>query len=271
MRSYSASCRIGDQKEIANANGSQSEERRQEASGVDRNSPQKTQLRFGAPEFISKQPTKSYAPLDQSCYHSTWPGTRCDDSKEFGHSGRYSTRGHTVSELPSWKEKPDFSWMPSRGPFNELRPKACENFTHASRFPTYRFTPMFEAPGKESNRRFSGKKSDYPMFRQLLLGDYHLLWESDPYLLLKRVADSVSDNVYEHIKGIWVMRNPHEALNRIWEILEDLYGDPRELIETAIQDVKWANGSLASKEASMQAYRTKLRNLRSIAGSINML
>ena len=271
MGNCKASCRIGDQKETANANGSQSEERTQEASGVDRNSPQKTQLRFGAPEFISKEPTKPYASLDQSCYHSTWLGAQCDDPKEFGHSGRYSTRDYTVSGLPSWKEKPDFSWMPSRGPYNEFRSKTGENLTHASRFSTYRFTPMFEAPGKESNRRFSGKKSDYPMFRQQLLRDYHLLWESDPYLLLKRVADSVSDNVYEHIKGVWVMRNPQEALNRIWEILEDLYGDPRGLIETAIQDVKWAKGSLASKVASMQAYRTKLRNLRSIAGSINML
>ena len=67
------------------------------------------------------------------------------------------------------------------------------------------------------------------------------------------------------------MRNPQEALNWIWEILGDIYRDPKGLIETAIQDVKWAKGSLASKVASMQAYLTKLRNLGSIAESINML
>ena len=109
------------------------------------------------------------------------------------------------------------------------------------------------------------------MFRQQLLRDYHLLWESDPYLLLKRVANSASDNVYEHIKGVWVMKNQQEALNQIWEILKNICGDPRGLIETAIQDVRWAKASLASKVASMQSHRTKLRNLRSNAGSINML
>ena len=91
----------------------------------------------------------------------------------------------------------------------------------------------------EPNRKFSGTRSDYPMFRQQLLRDYRLLWASDPYLLLQRIANSVVDGVYEHIKSAWVMREPQEALDRIWEILEDIYGDPRRLLENAIQEIKW--------------------------------
>ena len=122
--------------------------------------------------------------------------------------------------------------------------------------------------GKEGQRRFSGKKSDYPMFRQQLLQEYNLLWSSDPYTLLQRIANSVSDSVYEHIKNAWIMRNPQDALDRIWEILEDLYGDPNGLLENAIQDVKWEKGSITNKVTQLQAYRTKLRNLQSVALSI---
>ena len=69
--------------------------------------------------------------------------------------------------------------------------------------------------GKEGQRRFSGKKSDYPMFRQQLLQEYNLLWSSNPYTPLQRIANSVSDSVYEHIKNAWIMINPQDALDRI--------------------------------------------------------
>ena len=65
------------------------------------------------------------------------------------------------------------------------------------------------------------------------------------------------------------MRNPREALDRIWESLEDLY-DPRELLENAIQEIKWQRGLLLSKVSALQWYRTKLRNLESVASSISM-
>ena len=64
--------------------------------------------------------------------------------------------------------------------------------------------------------------------------------------------------------------NPREALDRIREILEDLYGDPRGLLENAIQEIKWQRESLLSKVSALQCYRTKLRNLESIALSISM-
>ena len=129
---------------------------------------------------------------------------------------------------------------------------------------------MYEIGNGEANRRFSGKRSDYPMFRQQLLRDYSLLWESEPYSLLQKIANSVTDAVYEHIKSAWVMRNPQEALDHIWEILEDLCGDPRKLLENAIQEIKWQRGSLLSKVSALQCYRTKLRNLESVASSISM-
>ena len=66
------------------------------------------------------------------------------------------------------------------------------------------------------------------------------------------------------------MRNPQDALERIWEILEDLYGNPRGLLDNAIRDVKWERGSLASKVSSLQSYCTKLRNLKSVAISIGL-
>ena len=62
--------------------------------------------------------------------------------------------------------------------------------------------------------------------------------------------------------------DPREALDRIWEILEDLYGDPRGLLENAIQEIKWQRGTLLSKVSVLQCYRTKLRNLESVASPI---
>ena len=108
-------------------------------------------------------------------------------------------------------------------------------------------------------------------FRQQLVRDYHLLWEWEPHILLQKIAHSVSDSVYEHIKSDWIMRSPHEALNSIWKILEDFYSNPRGLIETALLDVKWNKGSLSSNASSLQTYRTKLRNLKSVALSIGKL
>ena len=151
-----------------------------------------------------------------------------------------------------------------RPPWGEYERRNLEERLYA------RYSRMYEIGNGEANRRFSGKRSDYPMFRQQLLRDYSLLWESEPYFLLLKIANSVTDAVYEHIKSAWVMRNPREALDRIWEILEDLYGDPRGLLENAIQEIKWQTGSLLSKVSALQCYRTKLRNLESVASSISM-
>ena len=147
-----------------------------------------------------------------------------------------------------------------------------DNYLNRGRFypKYYAATIGGDIGSKEEQRRFSGKRSDYPMFRQKLIRDYNLLWHSNPYALLQKIANSVSDNVYEHIKNAWVMRNPQNALDRIWEILEEFYGDPNGLLENAIWDIKWEKGSLSNKVSSLQLYRTKLRNLQSVAKSIGM-
>ena len=49
-----------------------------------------------------------------------------------------------------------------------------------------RYSRMYKIGNGEANSRFSGKGSNYPMFRQQLLCDYSLLWESDPFLCYKR-------------------------------------------------------------------------------------
>ena len=147
-----------------------------------------------------------------------------------------------------------------------------DNYLNRGRFypKYYAATIGGDIGSKEEQRRFSGRRSDYPMFRQKLIRDYNLLWHSNPYVLLQKIANSVSDNVYEHIKNAWVMRNPQNALDRIWEILEEFYGDPNGLLENAIWDIKWEKGSLSNKVSSLQLYRTKLRNLQSVAKSIGM-
>ena len=47
-----------------------------------------------------------------------------------------------------------------------------------------RYSTMLGSGSRDTTRRFSGKRVDYPMFRQQLLHDFHLLWEFDPYTLL---------------------------------------------------------------------------------------
>ena len=58
------------------------------------------------------------------------------------------------------------------------------------------------------------------------------------------------------------MRDPQEALNCMWDIFEDVCGDPRYLLENAIREIKWDKGSLENKVFLLQTYRTTLRNLK---------
>ena len=132
------------------------------------------------------------------------------------------------------------------------------------------YFPMWSIGQRDFTRQFGGKRSDYPMFRQQLLRDYEMLWNTDPYALWQRIANTVTDSVYEHIKSAWIMRDPQEALDRVWKIFEDLYGDPRGLLDSAIRDVKWDKECLVGKVPLLQSYRTKLRNLKSVAESVGM-
>ena len=62
-----------------------------------------------------------------------------------------------------------------------------------------RYSAKFELGSRDANRRFNGKRSDYTRFRQQLVRDYAMLWNSDPYTLLQKTANSVTDAVYKHI------------------------------------------------------------------------
>ena len=128
---------------------------------------------------------------------------------------------------------------------------------------------MWSIGQRDFTRQFGGKRSDYPMFRQQLLRDYEMLWNTDPYALWQRIANTVTDSVYEHIKSAWIMRDP-QALDRVWKIFEDLYGDPRGLLDSVIRDVKWDKECLVGKVPLLQSYRTKLHNLKSVAESVGM-
>ena len=75
--------------------------------------------------------------------------------------------------------------------------------------------------------------------------------ETSSYSLLQKIANSVSDDVHKHIKNIWIMQDLREAMHRIFEILEDLCGDPRSFIKTAIQKVKRATCKQNKADASL--------------------
>ena len=97
-----------------------------------------------------------------------------------------------------------------------------------------------------------------------------MLWNTDRYALLQRIANTVTDSVYEHIKSAWIMRDPQKALDRVWEIFEDLYRDPRGLLDSVIRDVKWDKECFVRMVPLLHSYRTKLRNLKSAAESVGM-
>ena len=65
-------------------------------------------------------------------------------------------------------------------------------------------------------------------------------------------------------------RDPQKALDCVWEIFKDLYGDPRGLLDSVIRDVKWDKQCLIGKAPLLQSYRTKLRNFKSVAESVGM-
>ena len=72
-------------------------------------------------------------------------------------------------------------------------------------------------------------------------------------MVSKTLSTAALPLVYSKAK--LVMRNPREALDRIWQSLEDLYGDPRGLLENAIQEIKWQRGLPLSKVSALQCYR----------------
>ena len=102
-----------------------------------------------------------------------------------------------------------------------------------------KYSMPFEVGSKETGRKFSGKRANYQVFRQPLLGEYRMLWDIDPYTLLEKIANSLTNTVYEHIRSPWVMRGPLEALSRKWEVSKDSYGNPQGMFENAIRKIKW--------------------------------
>ena len=78
----------------------------------------------------------------------------------------------------------------------------------------------------------------------------------------------MTDSVYEHIKSAWIILDQQEALDLVWKIFEDLYGDPRRLFDSFIRDFKCDKECLIGKVPLLQSYQTKLRNLKSVAESI---
>ena len=62
------------------------------------------------------------------------------------------------------------------------------------------FPSLYYNHSNDSGRKFTGKISDYPNFRQMLLCDYHMMWSSNPYVLLDKIGSAVSDCVHEHSK-----------------------------------------------------------------------
>ena len=216
--------------------------------------PQVQELQHDAPEFV---PWRTAG--NKGFYkHPNW-------ESDYTRQGNVNTRQSQGSNYC-----PNYPWNVSGGP-KETQPGRYdyEQGQLDGRLRA-KYSMLFEMGSKETSRKFSGRKADYQVFRQQLLRDYRILWDIDPYTLLQKIANSVTDSVYEHIRSAWVMRDPHEALSRIWEILEDLYGDPLGMFKNAIREIKWEKGSLTNKVSSLQTYRTKLRNLKSIAESINM-
>ena len=207
-------------------------------------------LRSGAPEFVP-QPFGRRDPPAQlfstpynigGYYDTTWDYTKpkvINESKNETTDNAFSSVLDRQDECPNYSlARPTYPWEQEGRARIDDNSGAHELLRFHKRMHTTNFAKMIDLGGTDGNRKFGGKKSDYPMFRQQLLKDYHLYWKSDPYLLLQRIANSVSDSVYEHIKCAWVMRDPQDGLNQIWEILKDLYGDSRGLLENAIWDIK---------------------------------
>ena len=131
-----------------------------------------------------------------------------------------------------------------------------------------RYMAMFQAGRHETDRKFTGNLDDYPMFRQELQHHYELLYHSEPRTLLKKIANSISDDVWYYIKSAWINRDPWEALNAIWQILEDQYGEPRKLLNHSVKQVLNQNGIMLTT-SSLTSCRAKLRNLKALAQSID--
>ena len=172
--------------------------------------PQVQELQHDAPEFVPW-----HTAGNKGFYkHPNW-------ESDYTRQGNVNTRQSQGSNYC-----PNYPWNVSGGP-RETQPGRYdyEQGQLDGRLRA-KYSMLFEMGSKETSRKFSGRKADYQVFRQQLLRDYRMLWDIDPYTLLQKIANSVADLVYEHIRSAWVMRDPHEALSRIWEILEDLYGDP---------------------------------------------
>ena len=182
--------------------------------------------------------------------------------------------GEDLQEFPEdcWKNNVSTSQSTLPGGWNVTQDSIHENDYikgHLDGRLNEKYMAMFQAGRHEMERKFSGKLDDYPMFRQDLQQHYELLWKSEPRTLLKKIASSVTDNVWKVIKSAWVERNPWESLNMIWEILEDEYGDPRLLLNHSVRQVLSESKGVSSTIPSLTSFRARLRNLKAVARSIN--
>ena len=89
-----------------------------------------------------------------------------------------------------------------------------------------RYAALFEEMGRNQELKFTGVPSHYPIYRHKLVQKYTELAQSEPELLLRFIENTVSGTAYDYIKNAWVMRKPHDAIVRIWETLERIYGHP---------------------------------------------
>ena len=193
-------------------------------------------LRTEAPEFIpagmsiscSSSAVKSHS-IGLSTYTSKpWEPIRSDPGLSEVTAGVKRSYGNPLSTPDNPSGSPTAGKHPwrqtgeqrKRNGFDSYESGLLDGMLHA------RYSAMFDLGSRDDNRRFNGKRSDYPIFRQQLVRDYAMLWNSDPYTLLQKIANSVTDAVYEHIKSAWVIRNPQDAIERIWEILEDFMAIP---------------------------------------------
>ena len=124
------------------------------------------------------------------------------------------------------------------------------------------FLSLIEAMKTTQASRFGGKSIEFPAFRQRIRPYFNMYFDSAPLLLLEYMLASITKDVAKDVAYNAQREDPQEALIRIWENLDRLYGNEQEILTELFKGVSRPSRSLKSDYKDLQNYWLRLDECR---------
>ena len=117
---------------------------------------------------------------------------------------------------------------------------------------------------------FYGKDAaEYPAYRHRLLLNHRDLRSTRPDMLLHWIESTIEGQAKQYVRNAFIVMDPGEACDVIWNTLEEIYGRKDVILEHAMQQVKRRSRSIGHNRQILLEFRAAMRNLKGVASSID--